>query len=42
MDAHMCPCGTTMESGTHIVEYEICKEERDAFFRGGDEAIRRM
>ena len=30
MDAHMCPCGTTMESGTHIVEYEICKEERDA------------
>ena len=27
----MCPCGTTIESRTHIVvECEICKEERDA------------
>ena len=27
----MCPCGTTMESRTHIVgECEIYKEERDA------------
>ena len=31
VDAHMCPCGTTIESRTHIVgEYEIYKEERDA------------
>ena len=28
---HMCPCGTTIESRTHIVgECEIRKEERDA------------
>ena len=28
VDAHVCPCGTTMESGTHIVgECEIYKEE---------------
>ena len=28
---NMCPCGTTIESRTHIVEEcEICKEERDA------------
>ena len=28
---NMCPCGTTIESRTHIVgECEICKEERDA------------
>ena len=27
---HMCPCGTTIESRTHIVgECEIYKEERD-------------
>ena len=25
----MCPCGTTIEGRTHIVECEICKEERD-------------
>ena len=31
MDAHVCPCGTTIESSTHIVgECEIYKEERDA------------
>ena len=31
MDAHMCPCGTTIESRANIVgECEICKEERDA------------
>ena len=30
MDAHMCPCGATIESRTHIVGgYEIFKEERD-------------
>ena len=30
MDAHMCPCGTTIESRTHIVgECNIYKEERD-------------
>ena len=29
MDAHMCPCGTTIESRTHIVECEIYKEERN-------------
>ena len=30
MVTHMCPCGTTMESRTHIVgESEIYKEERD-------------
>ena len=30
MGAHMCPCGTTRESRTHIVEQcEIYKEERD-------------
>ena len=29
--AHMCPCGTTIESRTRIVrECEIYKEERDA------------
>ena len=28
---NMCPCGTTIESRTHIVEQcEIYKEERDA------------
>ena len=28
---NMCPCGTTIQSRTHIVgECEICKEERDA------------
>ena len=27
----MCPCGTTIETRTHIVEEcEICKEERNA------------
>ena len=32
MDAHTCPCGTTMESRTHIIwECEICNEERDVF-----------
>ena len=31
MGAHMCPCGTTIESRTHIVgECEMYKEERDA------------
>ena len=31
MDAHMCPCGTTIERRTHRVgECEIYKEERDA------------
>ena len=29
MDAHICLCGTTIESRTHIVEGEIYKEERD-------------
>ena len=30
MDAHMCPCGTTIESRAHVVgECEINKEERD-------------
>ena len=29
---NMCPCGTTIESRTHVVgECEIYKEERDAF-----------
>ena len=28
--AHMCPCGTTLESRTHIVgECEVYKEQRD-------------
>ena len=31
MATNMCPCGTTIESRTHIVgECEIYKEERDA------------
>ena len=31
MATHMCPCGTTIESRTHIVgKYEIYMEERDA------------
>ena len=31
MDAHVCPCGTTMESRTHVVgNCEIFKEELDA------------
>ena len=31
MDVHMCPCGTTLESRTHIVgKREVYKEERDA------------
>ena len=31
MATHMCPCGTTTESRTHIVgECEVYKEERDA------------
>ena len=30
MDAHMCPCGSTIKSRSHIVgECEIYKEERD-------------
>ena len=30
MDAHMCPCGTTIKSRTQIIgECEMCKEERD-------------
>ena len=30
MDAHMCPCGTTIEGRIHTAgESEICKEERD-------------
>ena len=30
MDAHMCPCGTTIESRTHVVgECEIYNEEQD-------------
>ena len=42
MDAHMCLCGTTLESRTHIVgEREACKEERDVL-RVGDDEIRRM
>ena len=33
--ANMCPCGTTLESRTHIVgECEIYKEERDALEEG--------
>ena len=35
MDTSMCPCGTTIESRTHIVgECEIYKEERDALEEG--------
>ena len=31
VDTHMCPCGMTIESRTHVVgECEIYKEERDA------------
>ena len=30
----MCPCGTTIESRTHIVEGEAYKEERDALEEG--------
>ena len=31
MATNMCPCGTTIKSGTHTVgECEIYKEERDA------------
>ena len=31
MATNICPCGTTIETRTHIVEEcEICKEERDA------------
>ena len=31
----MCPCGTTIESRTHIVgEYGVYKEERDALEEG--------
>ena len=31
MATSVCPCGTTIESGTHIVgECEIYKAERDA------------
>ena len=30
VDAHMCPCGTTKESRTHIIgQCELYKEERD-------------
>ena len=30
MDAHVCPCGTTIESRTSIVgESELYKEERE-------------
>ena len=39
MDAHMCPCGTTIESKTHIVgECDAYKEERDAL----EEGIRKL
>ena len=31
VDAHICPCGTTVENRTHVVgECDIYKEERDA------------
>ena len=31
VDTNMCPCGTTIESGTQLVgEYKIFKEERGA------------
>ena len=30
MATYMCPCGTTIESRTHIGECEIYKEQRDA------------
>ena len=31
VDVHMCPCGSTIESRTHMVgKCEIYKEERDA------------
>ena len=34
-DAHVCPCGKTIEKRTHIVgECEICKEERDVLEDG--------
>ena len=30
VDAHVCPCDTTLESKTHVAgEHEIYKEERD-------------
>ena len=36
MDAHMCPCCTTTESRTHIVEEcEICKENAKYIRRNG-------
>ena len=31
--AHMCPCGTTLES-TQLVEYETYKKERDVLEEG--------
>ena len=34
MATNVCPCGTTLESITHIGEYEMYKEERDAFEKG--------
>ena len=38
---NMCPCGTTMESRTHILEE--CKiQGGTGCVRGGDEEIRRM
>ena len=37
MDAHMCPCGTTIESRIHIVG-EIYKEERDV----SDDEMRKL
>ena len=41
MATNICPCGTTIESRTHIVgEREIYKQERDAV--EGDEKIRCM
>ena len=41
VDAHMCPCGTTIESRTHTIgECEIHKEGRCV--NRGDEEIRRM
>ena len=42
MSTNMCPCGTTIESRSHIVEErEIYKEEQDPL-EVIDEEIRRM
>ena len=39
---HMCPCGTIIESRTHIVGQCEKLKEGTGCVRGGDEDIRRM